>query len=205
MSWILKLSLVWNSRFFQIAPSIHFLLLLWKFATKSLLKRTEICLGWKQNPSLRWGHVYNFGAVMGNPLGAFPAFISPPCPLTFGSFYQKFGKIHQILGIYPYRVSPISSKNESWNYCAHFWITQDTLLVLKGLSTNCVNTTCNLNFPFPCSLTSSLSLRWDESRFGDDCYYVLLYFFSFWRNGDLECSTLFTYTGNITVFQKNFY
>lgn len=78
---------------------------------------------------------------MGNPLGAFSAFISPPCPLTSGSFYQKFSKIHQILDICPYWTSPISSKNESWNYFAH---------------------------------------------------------------GDLGCSTLFTYVGNITVFQKNF-
>lgn len=103
---------------------------------------------------------------MGNPLGAFSAFISPPCPLTSGSFYQKFCKIHQILGICPYWVSPISSKNESWNYFAHSWLTQDTLLDLKELSTNCFNITCNLNFPFPCSLTSSLSQRWDKSHFG---------------------------------------
>lgn len=105
--------LVWNSCFLQIAPSIHFPLLLWKFTTQSLLKRTQICLGQKQNPSLRWGKACNFGAVMGNRLRAFSAFISPPCPLTSGSFYQKFCKIHQILGICPYWVSPISSKNES--------------------------------------------------------------------------------------------
>lgn len=177
MSWSLKLSLVWNSCFLQIVPSTHFPLLLWKFTTKSLLKRTQICLGWKQNPSLRWGQACNSGAVMGNPLGAFSAFISPPCPLTSGSFYQKFCKIHQILGICPYWASPISSKNESWNYFAHSWITQDILLDLKKLSTNCVNIICNLNFPSPCSLTSSLSQRWDESCFGMTATMFYCFFF----------------------------